>query len=186
MMWETTAIDDVGRELILPPVITPTFASTPNCPIPMCHSCELAHQKRHSPKVKQSHDIPEKEALLSRDRYEAGDFVSANQFVVNTSGQLLSSFGCEHARDKLHGGTIFQDAATGIIWVECQVSVGAGETIMSKMHFEEWLWEMAAAETSHLHSDNGIFTAVMFRADCKMKNQTQSFGSWCQTSKCYG
>ncbi len=46
---------------------------------------------------------------------------------------------------------------------------------MSKMHFEEWLWEIAAAEISHLHSDNGIFTADMFCADCKMKNQTQSF-----------
>jgi hypothetical protein len=42
MMRETKAIDHDGRELILPPVITPTFASTPNCPIPMCHSCELA------------------------------------------------------------------------------------------------------------------------------------------------
>ena len=169
------AIDDVGRELILPPVIAPTFASTPHCPIPMCHSCELACQKRHSPKVKQSHAIPEKEALLSRDQYEAGDFVLADQFVVNTPGQLLSGFGCENARDKLHGGTILQDAATGIIWVECQVSLGADETIISKMHFKEWLWEMAAAEISHLHSDNGIFTADMFCADCKMKNQTQSF-----------
>jgi hypothetical protein len=88
---------------------------------------------------------------------------------------LLSGFGCENDRDKLHGGTIFQDAATGIIWVECQVSLGAGETIMSKMRFEEWLWEMAAAEISHLHSNNGIFTTDMLRADCKMKNQTQSF-----------
>ena len=67
MMRETKAIDDAGRELILPPVITPTFASTPNCPIPMCHSCELAHQKRRRPKVKQSNAIPEKEAQLSRD-----------------------------------------------------------------------------------------------------------------------
>eukprot|EP00804_Cyclotella_cryptica_P014513 CCRYP_004809-RB/>CCRYP_004809-RB protein AED:0.52 eAED:0.36 QI:0/0/0/1/0/0/2/0/183 len=46
---------------------------------------------------------------------------------------------------------------------------------MSKMRFEEWLWEIAAAEISHLHSDNGIFTADMFRADCKQKHQSQSF-----------
>ena len=67
MMRETKAIDDAGRELVLPPVITPTFASTPNCLIPMCHSRELARQKRRSPNIKQSHAIPEKEALLSRD-----------------------------------------------------------------------------------------------------------------------
>ena len=65
MMWETKAIDDDGRELILPPVITPTFASTPNCPIPMCHSCELAHQKQSSPQVKKSKLVPEKEGSLS-------------------------------------------------------------------------------------------------------------------------
>ena len=43
MMRENKAIDDNGREHILPPVISPTFASTSNCPIPLCHSCELAH-----------------------------------------------------------------------------------------------------------------------------------------------
>ncbi len=154
MMWETKAIDDDQRELILPPVISPTFASTPHCPIPMCHSCELAQQKRCSPQVKQSKAIHERDGLLSRDRYEAGDFVSADQFVLNTRGCLLSGFGHENASDKFHGGTIFQDAATSIIWVECQVSLCAGETIMSKLCFEEWLWETAAAEISHLHSDN--------------------------------
>ena len=175
MMRENKAVDDTGRETILPPVIPPKFASTPNCPIPKCHSCELARQKRHSPQVRKSTTIPEKEAVLSRDRYEAGDFVSADQFVVNTPGRLLSGFGCEDDRNKFHGGTIFQDAATGIIWIECQVSLGAGETVMSKVRFEEWLWEMAAAEIKHLHSDNGVFTADMFRDDCKIKHQSQSF-----------
>ena len=44
---------------------------------------------------------------------------------------------------------------------------------MSKVRFEEWFWEMAAAEIKHLHSDNGVFTADMFRDDCKMKHQSQ-------------
>ncbi len=77
------------------------------------------------------------------DRYEAGDFLSADQFVVMMPGRSLSGFDHENAQDKFHSGTIFEDAATGIIWVECQVSLGAGETIMSKMHVEEWLWETA-------------------------------------------
>eukprot|EP00804_Cyclotella_cryptica_P017061 CCRYP_003305-RA/>CCRYP_003305-RA protein AED:0.17 eAED:0.17 QI:0/-1/0/1/-1/1/1/0/125 len=46
---------------------------------------------------------------------------------------------------------------------------------MAKMRFEEWLWEITAAEILHLHSDNSIFTADMFRADCKQKHQSQSF-----------
>jgi transposase InsO family protein len=55
------------------------------------------------------------------------------------------------------------------------VSLGVGETIMSKIRFEERLWEMAAAEISHLHSDNGVFTANMFHEDCKSKHQPQIF-----------
>jgi hypothetical protein len=42
LMQETKAIDDDEKGTILPPGITPTFASTPNYPFPMCHSCELA------------------------------------------------------------------------------------------------------------------------------------------------
>eukprot|EP00804_Cyclotella_cryptica_P030037 CCRYP_016933-RA/>CCRYP_016933-RA protein AED:0.63 eAED:0.45 QI:0/0/0/0.5/1/1/2/0/311 len=126
-------------------------------------------------KFNNSTTILKKEAILSRDRYEAGDFVSADQFAVKTPGRMLSGFGREDDRNKFHGGTIFQDAGTGIIWVECQVSLGAGKTVMSKVRFEERFWEMAAAEIRHLHSDNGVFTADMFRADCKMKHQSQSF-----------
>eukprot|EP00804_Cyclotella_cryptica_P002992 CCRYP_006003-RA/>CCRYP_006003-RA protein AED:0.37 eAED:0.37 QI:0/0/0/0.5/0/0/2/0/118 len=71
------------------------------------------------------------------------------QFVVNTPGHLFSGYDREDSHDKFHMGTIFQDAATGIIWVECQVSIGAGKTIMLKINFEEWLWEMTAAEITH-------------------------------------
>ena len=61
--------------------------------------------------------------------------------------------------------------------MENQVSLGAGETILSKVKFEEWLWEQAAAEIRHLHSDNGIFTSDVFRTDCDDKGQTQSFSA---------
>jgi hypothetical protein len=37
MMTETKAVDDDGKETILPPVIPPKFASTSCCPIPKCH-----------------------------------------------------------------------------------------------------------------------------------------------------
>jgi hypothetical protein len=76
--------------------------------------------------------------------------------------------------------------ATGIIWVECQVSLGANKAIMAKVHFEEWLWETAAAKISHLHSDNRFFTADMFCADCKNEELVSKFlGCWGQSSKCY-
>ena len=43
------------------------------------------------------------------------------------------------------------------------------------MKFEEWIWEQAAARVQHYHSDNGVFTAEIFKDDYKDKQQTQSF-----------
>ena len=88
---------------------------------------------------------------------------------------MPSRYGREAAEKCFHGGTIFRDAATGIIWIENQVSLGANETVMAKEKFEEWLWDLAAVEIRHFHSDNGIYTADEFKADCSSKDQTQSF-----------
>ena len=60
-----------------------------------------------------------------------------------------------------------------IIYVEDQVSLGAGETIDSKERFEERLYGMACAGVTHLHSNNGVFTAD--GEDCKGKYQRQYF-----------
>jgi len=40
---------------------------------------------------------------------------------------------------------IYNDVASGLIWVENQVSLGANETVMGKACFEQWLWDMAYA-----------------------------------------
>ncbi len=80
----------------------------------------------------------------------------ADQNVVNTTDR----------HNLFHGDTNFHDAATGLIWAENQVSLGAGEALMAKECFERLLWKLAAAEICHLHSDIGIFNN---------KFQTQSF-----------
>ncbi len=46
---------------------------------------------------------------------------------------------------------------------------------MAKEHFEQWLWELAAAEIHHRHSFIGIFNAEIFVEDCKSKCQSQTF-----------
>ena len=63
------------------------------------------------------------------------------------------------------------------------MSLGAGETILPKIRFEEWLWEIAAAVISHLHSENGVFTVDMLHEDCKSKHQSQSFSGVEQSIK---
>ena len=71
--------------------------------------------------------------------------------------RLPSGYGCKRFQDRFHGGTIYNYSASGLIWVENQVSLGANETVLGKLRFEEWLWEQSSADISHYHSDNSVF-----------------------------
>ena len=100
--------------------------------------------------------------MLATEKMTRGKFVSVDQFVAKTPGQKHGGYGREGAENRFHGGAIIHDATTGIICVDNQVSLGAGETISSKERFEEWLYKMASAEATHLHSDNSVFAADEF------------------------
>jgi hypothetical protein len=54
---------------------------------------------------------------------------------------LEERYGREADSNSYHGGTIFRDAASKYIHAENQVSLSAGETVMSKIKFKEWLWD---------------------------------------------
>ena len=119
------------------------------------------------PKTTRSKALPEAIGALTRDKYNVGDFVSLDQYVVKTPGRLPSGYGQESNVNMFHGGTIFRDAASKIIHVENQVSLGAGETLASKVSFEQWLWEISMAQVKHYHSDNGIFASAEFCKQCE-------------------
>ena len=104
-----------------------------------------------------------------------GDFVSMDQFVVKTPGRLPTGYGREGVTNRYTGGTIFNDDGSGAIWVENQCSLGAGETLMGKQCFEQWLFELAHLEVAEYRSDNGVFTAEEFRKECAEKDQKQTF-----------
>ena len=114
-------------------------------------------------------NIEEKEGILACGVCNVGDMVSMDQYVVRTPGRLPTGFGKEQPENKYSGGTIFNDAASGAIWVENQVSLGAFETIMSKSKFEEWLYELSRDEVSHYRSDNGVFNSEEFREACRKR-----------------
>ncbi len=50
--------------------------------------------------------------------YDTGNFVPADQYVVNTPGRLLSGYGQEAPHNQFPGGTLFHNVATGLIWAE--------------------------------------------------------------------
>ena len=123
---------------------------------------KLATAKATSPGVSTSKPVPSKVDALSRDRYEAGDFILADQFVVSTPGCLGHGFCREPLHLSYHGGTVFQDAASNLVRVQPQVSLGAGETVLGKGSFEDWIWDLAGVLAKHYHSDNGVFQAAIF------------------------
>ncbi len=103
------------------------------------------------------------------------EIVSTDQFICKTPGRLPTGFGREGPNGSYQGGTIYNDSALGLIWVENQVSLGASETIMGKERFEQWLYDTAYVGVKHFHGDNGIFASEQYHQECDEKGQTQSF-----------
>jgi hypothetical protein len=138
-MHERTFEEPLGKRTVLLPILKPKFPSAQNSVILVCKSCLLAHARKRTPNVKCSMVIPENEGALSRNRYQVGDFVSTDQFICKTPGQLSEDYGRESKEWHFQGGTINNDAASGLIWVDNQVSLGANEMVIGKACFEQWL-----------------------------------------------
>ena len=97
---------------------------------------------------------------MSHDKIEFGNFVSTDKKNCRTPGILPTIYGRESYDHHYQGGTIYNYAASSLIWVENKVYIGSNETVMFKSHFDQWLWDQDAAEVSHYHGDNGIFDAA--------------------------
>jgi hypothetical protein len=163
------------EEITADPIIPTKHATTRCCPIPMCMSCELAKAKVRTTGTKTTSVKRERDGVIKTDCYEPGDMVSSDQFNVSTSGRLLSGFGRESIDNGYHGGTIYVDAASGLVRVECQVSMGANETLLGKERFEQWVWDLATVVIKRYHSDHGIYDSKAFRDNCIEKKQRQTF-----------
>ena len=175
MMRERHYEEPNGNKTILPAIIKPKLVSARNCIVPPCQSCLLARARKRTPNVSRTRLIDDREGAITRDQYNVGDFVSTDQFICKTPGRLPTGYGRESQDRRFQGGTIYNDAASGLIWVENQVSLGANETVMGKARFEQWLYDQCICEVKHYHGDNGIFSAEEFRRDCEEKRQSQSF-----------
>jgi hypothetical protein len=126
-----------GNRTILPAIIKPKFEAASKCAVPACESCMLARARKHSTNTNKVKPLAEKEGALSRDKLEVGDFVSTDQFICKTPGRLPTGYGRESSDRRFQGGTIYNDAASSLLWVENQVSLGSNETVMGKSRFEQ-------------------------------------------------
>ena len=106
---------DDGTTMRRPAVLPTKHATTKNCKIPMCMSCEMAMMRARSPRVKTSKAVKEKEGILFCNSYEPGDMVPSDQFNVHTAGRKFDGYGCEPHENGYHGGTVYVDAASGLV-----------------------------------------------------------------------
>ena len=174
MKPHTRAKSEGGPSVRYPPVIPTRHASTSTCDPPMCATCEIARAKVRKPESKKEKAVKKNEGALYRNKYAPGDFVSMDTISVPIKGRLFSGFGADSA-DSYAGVTLFHDAGSGIIRVFPQLAMTAGDSLASKIEFENFLWETAGATVKHYHSDGGVFTAEAFKNDCKLKKQEQTF-----------
>ncbi len=88
-----------------------------------------------------THLLEDREGAITRGQYNVGDFVSTDQFICKKPGRLPTGYGRKSQDRRYQGGTIFNDAASGLIWVKNQVSLGANKTVMGKACFKQWLFD---------------------------------------------
>ena len=128
------------------PVIKVKFETTSSCAILLCTTCQIAKAKHCNQQVQATWSNPDKNGVLSWDKHKVRNFISADQFVINTCAHLPLSYNQEVTGQCYHSGIIYYDKASDLIFVECQVSLSAGESVMSKIHLEEWLGDLCYSE----------------------------------------
>jgi hypothetical protein len=157
-----------------PPIIATKHAGTRSCKPPLCAACCLAKASNQGSDTYRTIPNPKKIHSLVRDDLKPGDRVSLDQYVLSVPGRLAHTYGKEKKRDKLTGGTIFVDHATGHVFIYNQVSARAGETIMGKKKYERLALDSGVSVQTY-HADNGIFATKAFRAHCDYKGQELEF-----------
>jgi hypothetical protein len=105
---------------MMPCVINPIFKTAATCPIPLCAFCKLAWARHWPTGSTRQLAVEEKVGILSANQYQPGNLILMDQFVSGTPGWLCSGDGSEPQYNHFQGGTIFNDAASGTIWVEHQ------------------------------------------------------------------
>jgi hypothetical protein len=118
MMRERHYEEPDGNKTVLPATIKPKFALARNCIVLPCQLCLLACARKHTPNILRQHLLNDREGAITRDQYNVGDFVSTDQFICKTPRRLPTGYGHGSQDRRYQGGTIFNDAASGLIWVE--------------------------------------------------------------------
>ena len=135
---------------------------------PKCAACQFGKQER-TPKAGTTVKR-DREVILKADKLEPGDLVFSDQFVSSLPGKVFGKRGASISSNSYSGGTLFCDAASKKIFVNCQVSLGAYETIESKLMFERDAQTSGVTVKAYC-TDNGVYTSKEFMKELDASGQ---------------
>ena len=76
--------------------------------------------------------------IICKEHLQPGDMVSLDQCQTSTPGRLPNTARKEHMNNRLHGGALMIDHATGYIQCTNQVSLSMGEMLEGIRKFEQF------------------------------------------------
>ena len=168
----TPRVDEEGN--VRHPMLPTKVKSVSSCAPPLCATCQLAKQGRRGAGSSQEFKLEDRDMLLKRDNLFPGDCVSIDQYASTVLGRLAHTRGKEKETEKLNGGTIFVDHATGFIFLKNQVSLRSGETIQAKQAFEHFAMNHGV-KIRQFRADNQPFSSQEFMDSIDSTYQTITF-----------
>jgi hypothetical protein len=169
---EWSKLDETNPQLTTP-VLVSKFPGASKCPHPKCAAC-IGKMSRHGAQTSVEHQRPETLMKLRAGALHSGDVVSMDQYESGILGRLPNTRGKEADNEKYSGGTIFVDHASGLIWLQNQVSLRTGETLRAKIKFERFAAGFEIRIKKY-HGDNGVFAANEFREHVQQQGQQLEF-----------
>ena len=166
-------VHDDGRNDMVESSSTPCLHVTPGvltCSAPLCLACQLAKAKRRPSGATHSRKDPDRTHGLTQGHTTPGELVFHDHYESSVRGRLPHTRGREKHSLQYCGGSIFVDAASGLIKVYHQVTLGAGDTKTSKHQFE-FDAAQCGVNIQTYHTDNGIFTSSGVRRDLQASDQ---------------
>ena len=135
-----------------------------------CAACLFGKGRRRWTEQSNKQTLPGQAGSLKKNTLVPGQVTAVDQYEVRVKGRLKESAGKTPKKNVLCGGTVFCDVASGRVKTYHQVSLGAIDTIRSKVIYErDGLGYGVMIQT--YHTDNGVFTAKSFVQELDNKGQ---------------
>jgi len=104
----------------------------------------------------------DRQHVLTQNILRPSKQIFVDQYELSLRGQLPNSRGSEPQGTKYCSGTLFYDAASQLIQIFHQPSLGSSDALNSKIKFEKEAVHCGITINAY-HMDNGIFTKAQFR-----------------------